>query len=201
MPDFTIRPFTPDMEDIFFDFFDNRAFTDDTPYAPCYCYIWYMSDRAAWERDWKKAEAQGISFRDFLRSQALGFVRSGTIKGYFAFDGDIPIGWVNAGDRESYVRSWLAGGNALPDEDARVKSVVCFEISPEYRNMGIAAALLERVCADAAEEGYDFAEGYSEKRDQPYRFDYSGPVKLYEKCGFTVYKEFDRHLVMRKSLK
>jgi adenylate kinase family enzyme len=33
----TIKPLTPDLADDYFDFFDNRAFTDNSPDGPCYC--------------------------------------------------------------------------------------------------------------------------------------------------------------------
>lgn len=33
--------------------------------------------------------------------------------------------------------------------------MVCFEIAPEYRGKGVAAALLNRVISDAKAEGYD----------------------------------------------
>ena len=32
-----IRQLTPELNDDYLDFFDNRAFTDDNPNGPCYC--------------------------------------------------------------------------------------------------------------------------------------------------------------------
>ena len=196
-----IRPLGPELFDCYLDFFDNRAFTDNSPFSPCYCHIWHIPDREQWERDWKDAEKSGMSFREFLRGQAMELLNNGTIRGYFAFDGDTAAGWVNANDKNNYVLSWIAGGNAERDPVFRVKSVVCFEIAPEYRGRGIASALLGRVCGDAAEQGYDCVEGYAEKHDKPFMFDYTGPMKLYENCGFTVHKSFDKHIIMRKYLK
>ena len=35
--DIEIKPLTPEMEEAYFDFFDHRAFSDGSPYYPCYC--------------------------------------------------------------------------------------------------------------------------------------------------------------------
>ena len=197
----SIRPLTPDMADDFFDFFDSRAFTDDSPYSPCYCCIWHIPDRGLWEQEWRNAESQGKSFRQFLRGQAETLLKDNTVRGYLAFDGNTAVGWVNSNDKNNYVLKWLAGGNVYPDPDLKIKSVVCFEIAPEYRRRGIASALLGRVCEDAAKDGYDCVEGYAEIFGQPNRFDYAGPVRLYEKCGFSVYEETGKYRIMRKYLK
>ena len=33
----TIKALTPELIEDYFDFFDNRAFSDGSPYYPCYC--------------------------------------------------------------------------------------------------------------------------------------------------------------------
>ena len=38
----TIRPLTPELSEDYFDFFENRAFTDASPYR-CYCQVFQMS--------------------------------------------------------------------------------------------------------------------------------------------------------------
>lgn len=79
-------------------------------------------------------------------------------------------------------------------------SVVCFEIVPEYRGIGIATAFLERICNDAKIKGYDTVEGYVRmRRDYAYA-DYCGPGKSYEKVGFKEVERQDNHIVMRKVL-
>ena len=39
----TIKALSPELEDDYFDFFDNRAFSDGSPYYPCYCNAFNMS--------------------------------------------------------------------------------------------------------------------------------------------------------------
>ena len=38
-----IKALTPDLEEDYFDFFDHRAFSDGSPYYPCYCNAFNMS--------------------------------------------------------------------------------------------------------------------------------------------------------------
>jgi GNAT superfamily N-acetyltransferase len=83
----------------------------------------------------------------------------------------------------------------------RVKSVFCFAIAPEMRRKGIAKLLLERVCQDADQDGFDSVEAYPKKVFTSEAEDFVGPAEVYRKSGFTVHHETDRQLVMRKQLK
>lgn len=75
----------------------------------------------------------------------------------------------------------------------------CFEIAPEMRRKGIAELLLKSVCEDAAQEGFD-VKAYPNREFMNTEYDYMGPIKLYEKLGFSVYYEVGPKLVMRKQL-
>jgi GNAT superfamily N-acetyltransferase len=79
--------------------------------------------------------------------------------------------------------------------------VVCFEIAPEYRGKGVATALLQRVVDDASAEGYIAVEGFPVVRDERYEWDYTGPIRLYEKLGFVEAARQDDRIVMRKTLR
>lgn len=82
-----------------------------------------------------------------------------------------------------------------------MKSVFCFLVSPEYRRKGITGLLLERVCQDAANDGFDFIEAYPLKKYVNKAKDFMGPVGLFGNYGFTVHGETEDRLVMRKWLK
>ena len=43
MNEITIKALSPDLKKDYFDFFDNRAFSDGSPYYPCYCNAFNMS--------------------------------------------------------------------------------------------------------------------------------------------------------------
>jgi hypothetical protein len=65
--------------------------------------------------------------------------------------------------------------------------------------MGVATQLLERVCQDAAIEGFDFVEGHANKESIAH--DFRGPLAMYKKCGFNICAEREGRVVVRKALK
>jgi len=83
----------------------------------------------------------------------------------------------------------------------RVKSIFCFLIAPEYRRKGITKLLLERVCQDAVDDGFDFIEAYPLKEYINEAKDFMGPAGLFKKYGFTIHGETEDKFIMRKWLK
>ena len=79
--------------------------------------------------------------------------------------------------------------------------MVCFEIAPEYRGKGIATALLQKAVADAKAEGFIAVEGFPVIRKERYEWDCTGPVRLYEKVGFSKVLEKGGKAVMRIELR
>ena len=94
---------------------------------------------------------------------------------------------------------------SIPTEEStpsiKVKSIFCFAIAPEMRRKGIAKRFVERVCQDAAQDGFDFVEAYPNKVFIDEAEDFMGPAELYIESGFTVYYETKQKLVMRNQLK
>lgn len=223
----TIKRMCPELADDYFDFFDNRAFSDNSPYYPCYCNAFQLS-KAQLEDISKECEANGggdENFRIALRSSAMRMVEQNIIQGYLAYDGNVSIGWCNANNRKNYTRVGEFNLENVPDDVKdvvepvsesmaaaqrddtafeqveKIKSIVCFEIAPEYRGKGIAAALLNRVCEDAAKEGYDKVEVYPVVRDAYEVLDFTGPIHMYEKAGFVRISQHGKELVMQKDLR
>ena len=193
-----IRKLTPELSCDYFDFFENRAFTDDSPYR-CYCQMYQMSKEQVKESS-DYAKANGLDGGQISKKVAGQQIESGILRGYLAFAGGAAIGWCNANDRANYPDD--------PHEDVpfhspvknREKAVVCFEIAPEYRGKGVATALLERVIADASAEGYEAVVAFPVIRNEHYEWDFNGPVRLYEKAGFVKTTQHDRCVMMKKDL-
>jgi GNAT superfamily N-acetyltransferase len=193
----TIKPLTPELAADYFDFFDNRAFTDNSPYR-CYCQMYQMTKEQA------KAtidDANGEDMGRVSRKIAERQIEAGILRGYLAYDGNKAIGWCNANDKANFPVECSTGERFYAPAELREKAVVCFEISPEYRGKGVATALLERVIADAAVEGYIAVEGFPVVRGERYEWDCTGPMRLFEKTGFFKVSEKDGKAVMRKELK
>ena len=66
--------------------------------------------------------------------------------------------------------------------------------------MGIASALIDRVCNDAKLKGYSAVEGYPKISEKCNTFDYQGSVLLYQKNGFVEVARDNETIVMRKVL-
>lgn len=205
-----IKPLTPALAGDFFDFFDNRAFTDNSPMQPCFCC------RPQMTKEQEKTELFGLimanpgvmprdipSFKSTLRKIAEQQILAGDLQGYLALESGVSIGWCNANDKENYttlgigeeIRNAYKGS---PNE--RIKSVLCFEIAPNYRGKGIATALLTHVCEDAKAKGFDVIEGYPQLRLQRETFDFIGPTRLFEKAGFSKVAEQGNVAIMRKKV-
>ena len=195
MKTITIRPLTSELKGDYLDFFDHRAFTDDNPNGPCYCTSPNQDEQQIQKM---VSEFNSFGVKKTLRRYATEMLDRNMIHGYLAYDGEQSIGWCNAADMESYV-------GFVPEFARKIAcgktiSIVCFEIAPEYRGMGIASAFIDRVCADAKSKGYAAVEGYamlSEKRND---FDYQGPYGLYQKVGFIEIARENGRSVMRKVL-
>ncbi|MDF2544684.1 MAG: GCN5-related N-acetyltransferase [Herbinix sp.] len=193
----TIQALTPDLSADYFYFFENRAFTDNSPYR-CYCHIYQMS------KGQQKAEYDKVDGADIgpvSRKIAEQQINSGVLQGYLAFDDGEAIGWCNVNDKANFPTEPCTGECFYAPAEKLEKAVVCFEIAPEYRGKGIATALLQRVIDDAKAEGYIAVEGFPVVRDERYEWECTGPLRLYEKAGFVKVAVQEKNVVMRKELK
>ena len=191
-----IKKLTPELAEDYVCFFDITPHDDHTNKneLPCYCITWrsddsYVSDNRHW-----------FPTREERRERAIGFVKDGSLQGYLAYCNGKVVGWCNA------TADCQGGVNHLRDywpieeyrADIKVKSIFCFMVAPEMQQKGVATGLLERVCRDAADEGFDFVEAYVNETHTA--IDFRGPLAMYEQCGFTKTARKDDRIVMRKAL-
>jgi GNAT superfamily N-acetyltransferase len=122
---------------------------------------------------------------------------SGTTFGYLAYVGGRPAGWVNASLRADYGLYRLVDPRG--PEPRSVIGVSCFVIAPPFRRHGVAAALLDRVIADAAARGASWVEGYPhtvpEGSDAGH---FRGPRSMYDARGFEPIEVRERDTVVRR---
>ena len=190
-----IKPLSTESSADYLDFFDNRAFTDNNPNGPCYCTS-PNQDEESIQKMVSEFKTYGV--KDTIRKYAVEMLNNNKIHGYLAYDGNLSVGWCNAADIESY--SGFVPDFARNNTCGKTISIVCFEIAPEYRGKGIASAFIDRVCNDAKSKGYVAVEGYAKLSDKRDDFDYQGPVRLYQKAGFTEVARENGQVVMRKVL-
>ena len=141
MKSISIKRLTFELNDDYLDFFDNRAFTDDNPNGPCYCTSANQNEE---EIQRMVSEFRTYGVKETVRRYAVEMLNQNRIQGYLAYDGAVSVGWCNAADMESY--TGFVPEFARKNACGKTISIVCFEIAPEYRGMGIASAFIERVC-------------------------------------------------------
>ena len=192
-----VRKLTPDLAEEYVHFFDVTPHDVNIDENKCYCVIWRSDDSYSGDGD------HWFPSREERRNHAIQFVKAGSLQGYLAYRGDEIVGWCNANaDCQlgvNYLRSYW------PIEeyhaDIKIKSIFCFVIAPEVQRLGVATQLLERVCQDAAADGFDFIEAYVNKKFTDVAHEFRGPLAMYEKCGFSMSAEQDGRVVVRKALK
>ena len=189
-----IKKLMPDMAEAYVRFFDETPHNEKWN-TKCYCVCWCGN------------EPEGIdcATEDNRRSVASRFVKDGNLQGYLAYADNKVIGWCNANTKLDCTagRFWQHLMGSVPVDghaDKKVKSVFCFTIAPNMRRKGVAAHLLERVCKDAAAEGFDFVEAYPNKVVTAKSENHGGFTEMYKKLGFSVYSELENMYVMRKAL-
>lgn len=187
----TFKKLTPELADEYLYFFDHMAFTDHEEWSLCYCLESHLS----------KEENHAIwSDKAARRERAAELIRAEIMQGYLVYDGELVMGWCNAGDKIGY-------GPVIADEghytmklrEGVVKIIYCIEITPAYRGKGIAHLIMEKVCEDAKAEGYSFVEGFP-FADKSLEYQFHGPYHLFERHGFTCLGEKGRFCIMQKSL-
>ncbi|MDF2699917.1 MAG: GCN5-related N-acetyltransferase [Haloplasmataceae bacterium] len=187
-----IRKLTPELLEDYLYFFDTTPHSTNKLEHRCYCVCWCNDDYT--KKDFSTAEKR--------RDIAIDYINGNNIQGYLAYLGNKVIGWCNTNTKSDCYKccSWQMFMGEIRKDNSKVKSVFCFTIAPEFRGQGIASLLLERVCKDAREEGFDFVEAYPNIEFINTEDDFMGPIKLYEKCGFTSYYEANNRVIMRKKL-
>jgi GNAT superfamily N-acetyltransferase len=187
---------TPDMLEDYLYFFETDAHADNEEEDRCYCVCWSSADDSE----------ESMSSPEKRRELAIQYVNNGIIKGYLAYcDGKV-VGWCNA-NTKSECMNCRSSKRLMPSfktkisTDEKVKSIFCFAIAPLMKRKGIATLVLDRICKDAADDGFDYVEAYPNKQFENQFNDFMGPLELYKKSGFFVHEETERKIIMRKSLK
>ncbi|MCL2508003.1 MAG: GNAT family N-acetyltransferase [Oscillospiraceae bacterium] len=194
-----IRKLTPDLADDYACFFDATPHDDHTnkDELPCYCVTWRSDDA------YPSNGYHWYPTREERRERAIQFIKDGKLQGYLAYHGERIVGWCNSTAECRHGVNYLRAYYPIEEyrTDVRVKSIFCFVIAPDMQRKGIAAQLVDRVCKDAADDGFDFVEAYVNKEFTDTAHEFMGPLAMYEKCGFTKSAEKEGRAVMRKALK
>lgn len=188
---YQIKSLIPELINDFLWFFDNRAFCDNPEWARCYCMFYQY--KASLD-DWMKRT--GIENRE----EAIEQIQTGKLKGYLAYNGNIPIGFCNANAKENlWFDKYRQETNNSGNEG--VFSIVCFVIDPNYRRKGISKQFLIHIINTIDKSHFSYIEAYPSKNCAEEKDNYHGYFNLYQQMEFQTEMEFDRFRIMRLIIK
>ncbi|MDT0263434.1 GNAT family N-acetyltransferase [Jatrophihabitans lederbergiae] len=128
--------------------------------------------------------------RDDNRRAMHSIVSHGIPPGLLAFDHDNPdraVGWCQLTPRADL--DWLDHPRYTePVDDADVLSLSCFYVHREYRQRGVAAALVKAACEMAERANAPAVEAYPVDTDVPGSTSnvFTGTVAMFAAAGFVV---------------
>ena len=185
-----IKELTPELLEDFLHFFDNIAFSDNPEWGGCYCHFYHFpGNMEQWEECTKGHN----------RNATISLIKEELMKGFLAFMNNEPVGWCNVNSKEVYKKTPI-GSESGDNLKGKIASVVCFLIAPAYRKKGVSRKLLNHAINMLKEKDYAWIEAYPRKGELSDAHSYHGPVSLFTSEGFSVVKEDEHFLLMRKSL-
>ena len=190
MPEFTVRELSPVLLGDWLSFFDHDAFADNPDWAGCYCHFFHA------DHDQRPFDDRPASEN---RTASSNLIAAGRLKGYLAYADGKPVGWCQAAPRFQIPN--IEKDESLHAGDAgQVGSIVCFAVAQPYRRQRVASRLLEAACSGLRAQGMTIAEAYPRLHVEADAANYHGPLSLYLDAGFTVFREFERLVIVRKDL-
>lgn len=166
--------------------------------AGCWC-MWWRSPFTGKAYQAQQGEGNRVAF------QAL--IEQGKVHGILAFEGKTPVGWCTFGPRTEFPR--LNRSRAYAREETGqtpIWSVPCFFIARGYRSRGVARGLLKAAIAAIGRVRTVIIEAYPVPLTKdgvrlPATFAFTGPLPLFEECGFRIVQRtsHSRPLVQRES--
>jgi ribosomal protein S18 acetylase RimI-like enzyme len=171
-------------------YFDQTAFLDNPDWSACYCLFYHDT---AGDAEWSGRT------REQNRNRIIELILERKHSGYLAYQNGKVVGWCHANAKPNLGRL-LARTELNEANEPKIGSIVCFNVSPFLRKKGIARALLDAACAGFKKKGFQVAEAYPRKGKLTNAECYHGPLSIYEAAGFTVHKDLDNCLIMRKTL-
>lgn len=186
----TVQDVTPDRVADYHSFFDHDAFRDFPGWQSCYC---METHRTQTDEEWAVRTAADN------RADMTTSIGNGEVTALLAYVDGKPVGWCNYGE-STRLNGVMHRFGLNAAEQQGVGSLACFVIAAQYRQHGVASALLESALDRLRARGVKTAEAYPVKELKSAQSNYRGPLSMYLQAGFEPYRETERHLIVRKTL-
>ena len=185
-----IQDVTPERVRDYQSFFDHDAFRDFPSWQSCYCMEIHSTHT---EEEWAaRTAAQN-------RYDMTELISRREVTALLAYADGKPVGWCNYGETtklSNVMRRFVIDASNLDG----VGSVACFVIAAPYRGHGVASRLLDAAIERLRSRGLRAVEGYPHRGADSAQTNFRGPLSMYLRAGFEIYRETERNVVVRKSL-
>jgi ribosomal protein S18 acetylase RimI-like enzyme len=188
--DIEVHDVTPERIAEYHSFFDDFAFRDYPAWQSCYC---METHRTQSDEEWAGRTA-GDNRRDMTN-----MINRREVTALFAYVDGKPVGWCNYGESTRLAGVMHRFGLKAPEQEG-VGSVACFVIAAQYRGHGVASRLLDAAVDRLRQRGLKAVEAYPSRAEDSAQGNYRGPLSMYMRAGFEVFREVERHTFVRKTL-
>ena len=143
---------------------------------------WCMYYRRSGSRE---ALPPGTTHAQANRAELKALVDAGNPPGLIGYRGKVPVGWVSLAPREEYAKLERSPVMKAVD-DQPVWSITCFVVPAQYRDQGVARALLDGALTYAKKRGAKLVEAYPVDRPGRSNDDsmWFGAKSMYDRAGF-----------------
>jgi GNAT superfamily N-acetyltransferase len=185
-----VRDVTPERLGEYHSFFDDYAFRDYPAWQSCYCMETHRTQR---DEEWATRTA------DDNRRDMSAMIDRGQVTALLAFVDGKPVGWCNYGET-TRLAGVMHRFHLQAAAQEGVGSIACFVIAAPYRGHGVASRLLDAAIDRLRVRGASQVEAYPTRKDDTPQGNYRGPLSMYLRAGFDVFRETERHIFVRKVL-
>lgn len=187
----TVLEVTPGRVADYQSFFDHDAFRDFPAWQSCYC---METHRTQPDEEWIARTS------DQNRAAMSSMIGRGEVTALLAYVDGKPVGWCNYGET-THLHGVMLKLKLDASEHEGVGSVACFVIASQYRGHGVATKLLGAALERLKARGLRAVEAYPRKQgDGTAQNHYRGALAMYERAGFSTYRDAGKYLIVRKSL-
>jgi len=179
-----VRPLTPDLWNALEDLFRDGAVC-----SRCWCMAWRIGPGYR-----KRTAAQN-------RATFRRVVTGGPPPGLLAFDGDVPVAWVQLGPRDA-VPALDSNWRLERVDDSPVWCISCFYVRKSHRRRGITYRMIVEAVKAAKGAGVPALEAYPLDRELTPSATSTGVVTTFERASFEIVaRHFAPRPIMRKDLR
>ena len=152
--------------------------------SQCFCQYWHFQGT---KNEWLAELAEGGTHN---REAAADSIKNGTRTGLLALAGEEVVGWLKVEPKPQLVK--LTGQSVYRklalDQQAQTMVVGCMLVAPEWRNRGVARALLQHAPAFAIANGAHVLEAYPRVTDARLHEEeaFMGPASVFTELGFKL---------------